>query len=691
VRVLPSRTLRRLSASVAVSTGALVLAGPPAVAATRASERPANSGATIVFVSPHAGARGDGTKTSPYGSLDAARAGIRHLLPGMRHDIVVMLEDGTYPVERTVRFGTADSGRNGNTVVYEAAPGAHPVISGGRIVTGWTLNDATRNIWVATVPASLRTRQLYVDGRRAPVAQGAAPVTLARTAEGYQAASPVMASWTNPRGIEFVYPSGPSNWTESRCRVAAIAGTTITMQQPCWDNTTLRPTPGTVVNASGFGQPLGAQFHIENAYELLTQPGQWYLDDTVHRLYYLPLPGQDIQHATVVAPALETLMAGAGTPNAPVHDLAFRGITFSHAGWTAPSSRDGYSDFQTGKFLTGTDAWKLQGACDAPGATCPYTNYPQVPGNVTFTNDLRITFTDDTFTHLGATGLALGDGSRQAVVQGSEFSDTSCSGLSIGGVDRPNARGARATAHVTVVNSYVHAVAAEYQSCAALSVGYAQRTRIVHNQIDDVPYSGIAIGWGGWQERLPGKGPLPNTSHDNVIAGNLIFDVMKVLVDGGGIYTNGIQGTSLTDGERIEHNVVLEQHHPSWAIYTDNGTEYANVTGNVVFDALFVPLAPVALPGTAPEFSFGGCGGGPIAYSGNFSIQADPAAGLIAAHPQCGGHPLDQVSVSDNHVITSLGEVPAGILAAAGLQPTDRTRLHPAPMPVGLPASTQYP
>jgi hypothetical protein len=134
--------------------------------------------------------------------------------------------------------------------------------------------------------------------------------------------------------------------------------------------------------------------------------------------------------------------------------------------------------------------------------------------------------------------------------------------------------------------------------------------------------------------------------------------------------------------------VVVDQHHLSWAIYTDNGTQYVRVDDNAVYDVVYISLAPLVIPGAAPSFSFGGCGGGPITYDGNYSIQSDPSAGLISADPACGGHPLQGVTVAANHVITSLSQVPASLLADAGLTPGARAALHPRPLPTGLPAST---
>ncbi len=126
---------------------------------------------TVVYVSPGGQGTGSGTKAAPYTSLAAARNAIRPQLASMQHDIQVELENGTYTLTKPFVLTSADSGRRGHTVTYEAAPGAHPVVSGGYRVTGWHKQSGSNGIWVASVPASLRTRQLYVDGQRAEVAK----------------------------------------------------------------------------------------------------------------------------------------------------------------------------------------------------------------------------------------------------------------------------------------------------------------------------------------------------------------------------------------------------------------------------------------------------------------------------------------------------------------------------------------
>ncbi len=638
-----------------------------------------------IYVAPTGHGPQRGTRAAPYRSLAAAQTAVRHQVPSMNADIHVVLADGTYALPAPVRFTAADSGRHGHQVVYEAAPGAHPVLSGGTAIHGWRPSTAAPGAWVAKVPRDLRTRQLYVDGQRAAVASGPAPVALTQTATGYVAATTTMSAWRNPSDIEFVYNRGPSNWTQSRCRVRTIAGSAITMVQPCWDNTTKRADdPHSVLARSLFNQPLHTTPVVTNAFELLDQPGEWYLDEQAHQLSVIPLAGQDLNQVDVIAPRLEALITGAGTAHAPVHDLTFRGITFSHATWLAPSGPNGYSDFQTAQILSGPGAYHRGGDC-SPGKTCFYNQLTQVPANVTFTHDRNVSFEADTFTHLGATALGFGAGSRDAHVTGNEFTDTSCAGVAVGRFDNPQARADERTRGTVVTDNWVHAVGAEYRSSPGISVGYAQHATVDHNQVNDLPYTGIATGWGGWRERLGDLAPLPNYSRANAVTNNLVFDYMQVMVDGGGIYTNGVEGPSLRDGQRIEGNVVLHQPDLSWAVYTDNGSTNVTIRGNVVYDAVLLPAVASIFPGAAPQFSFGGCSSGPLAYAGNWSIQPDPTLGLLGPQPTCGGHPLVGVTSTDNHLISSLTEVPAPVLDAAGVRGAAKDRLVPAPRPTDLP------
>jgi hypothetical protein len=317
----------------------------------------------------------------------------------MNGDITVYLRGGTYRLAAPLSFGAADSGQHGHTVSYRAYPGETPVLSGGRPVTGWTLSDAAKNIWAAPVPAGTQSRQLYVDGVRAPRAQGASPVALTQTADGFTAGGTALAGWRNPGSLEFVFNGGNGAWTQPRCDVASVSGSTVTMRQPCWSNLHLPATPLAPDGDNppgGFGglSSTATPSWVENAYELLS-PGHWYLDQSAHMLYYMPSAGQKVTSLHFVLPTLQSLVQGAGTLNSPVHDLAFSGITFAYATWLQPSGDDGFAEMQANMTLTGAGAATSQGLCSyiAPAGTCPFAAWTKPPAAVDFSAAHHISFT----------------------------------------------------------------------------------------------------------------------------------------------------------------------------------------------------------------------------------------------------------------------------------------------------------
>jgi hypothetical protein len=115
----------------------------------------AASGTTIV-VSPSGDDSAPGTSAKPVWSLSRARDPAR----AASHPVSVQFTDGTFRLTAPLVLDARDSG-----VTWSAAPGSHPVVSGGVRVTGWTLTDSARHLWSA--PLSVNTRQPAVDGRRA--------------------------------------------------------------------------------------------------------------------------------------------------------------------------------------------------------------------------------------------------------------------------------------------------------------------------------------------------------------------------------------------------------------------------------------------------------------------------------------------------------------------------------------------
>ncbi|MCX4420660.1 fibronectin type III domain-containing protein [Streptomyces mirabilis] len=654
--------MRRRAALVTLISTVLALGIPGAVS----SAQPATSD---LYVSTSGNDHANGTARHPVRTLERARDLVRERVTGMKGDLTVHLASGTYRQTEPLTLDARDSGTGGHQVIWQGT--GNTVVSGGRQVQGWRPVTGRPGLWSAPAPQGLTdTRQLYVDGVRAQRARGTVPVTLTQTATGYTASSDTLAHWKHPSDAEFVYTSGESlwnvernglgQWTEPRCRIAAAEAATITMVQPCWDNSNKRvefpDIPGRTVSMVGPGHLTngGRATYVENAYELLDQPGEWYLDRTAHRVYYLPRKGENLARADVEAAQAEKLIDGRGTAAAPVHDLAFRGLQFSYATWLTPSGPEGFSEIQAGYTITGEKGWATQGLCQyVEGGTCPFASWTKMPGNVSFAYGQRIAFSDDVFAHLGASGLDLGTGSKDSTVGASVFTDISGNGLEIGSVD-----GQTPASGVQVTDNHLYGLPREYHGGVAILNGWTQSTTIAHNQIDHVGYSAVSLGWGGWPDKI-GDPATPNPSHDNTVRDNLIFDYMQMLDDGGGIYTQGLTGTSLADGEKVTGNVIHDQWGLGKNVYTDNGCTYETVEGNVLYNASY---ANVASRHTDYRDTLGN--NDPTLVKDNWWEEGTADGdnkGLVT---------------TGNKIMAAPSDVPPEILGNAGLEPAHRALLN---------------
>lgn len=539
------------AATVLLSRRTEQTARPPRaieVAPWRQERRAVDPAALVMHVAP------DGGGADCSAALPCSLVGARDHLRSLRaapsfgaRDVVVRLRGGTYPMAAPLELSPQDSGAGGGRVIYEAERSEEPpVLSGGTAVTGWSETEPGSGTYRAAVPAELDTRQVFVDDRRAVRARGPQnPTGWGRTATGFVTPDASMAGWRNPSAIEVV---SFKEWKSLRCPVAQVVGRDVTMAQPCWKNANAKD-PDTMT----------AVTWIENAYELLDEPGEWYLDRSRHELFYRPRPGEDLATARVVAATTETVVSIAGTVDEPVHDVELRGLTVRDVGWVGPSSPDGYPVVQAGWHTYGdavpVDERKLH---RVPGAV-----------SVLYAHDIRVE--DSTFTHLGGAALDLRVGAQGIGVIGNRFRDVSGHGIQVGEtdyfVDRPSLAADRLD-RFDISNNVIEDVAVEYLDNVGVLVTYASNVSILHNEIAHLPYTGISVGW-GWG--------TDSYARHNVIAFNRVRDVMRTLNDGGAIYTLSSQPDSLIYANHVDGVV-----HMNGAIYLDEGTRDYTVARNVV-------------------------------------------------------------------------------------------------------------
>ena len=542
-------------------------------------------------------------------SVTQAQTTVRAAAGTMQNDLTVQLADGVYNLTAPLIFTAADSGANGHQIIWQAATGAHPVLSGGMKVTGWT-NTGSSNIWKASAPSSFATRQLYVDGKIATRARSSSisrsDMTFTNTGWTFSNSSlSYLNKLAQPQRAEL---NILGSWTNRYSPIQSVANNSVTMVQPAWEENTWGYD--TIQSPYRTGP-----IYAENDFTLLDQPGEWYQDTTAGTLYYIPLSGQNMSTADVELPQLQLLLAVGGTYGQPAHDLTFTGLTFSYTSWLGPNSSDGFADQQTGGFIVGPRS--LYAAFEAARPL-----WHQMPSAVQVSAAKNISFVRDRFVDLGSVGLGIGNddnahqigvglGANTISVTGCVFSQIAGGGIVIGGIQAKahhpggdvatsaltSAQLAMVNQNMTINDNLVHDVGIDYRDFAGIMFTYTQKVVVTHNEVYNVPYSGIAsgLGWGtndaggnsDYKTRATGNlylyQPLytnPTIAMNNTISANSIHQMQLQMNDGGCHYhLSANPGTTVTQnfcegkGSGLSGTI--------WGEYEDEGSAYVTITKNV--------------------------------------------------------------------------------------------------------------
>ena len=506
-----------------------------------------------------------GTLESPFATLKKARDAVRAKIQrGLRRDVLVLVRGGRYELATTLVFDSRDSGTAEHGVTYAAFPGEWPVISGGRVITGWRLHRD--GIWKAST--SLEFRQLYVNGKRAVRARTPNLPDYYRLKAWDESSKTIhidasqIQKWSNLKRVEII---AQLFWSESIMRLDGFTTTgdtaALVPQNPERDLVFERLYPP---------RKGGQTFHFENAYEMLDTEEEWYLDTNTDTLYYKPLVGVDMARAEVIAPAVETLLKIEGTLDDLAGHLTFRGLTLEHSNWLVPG-RQGHLNMQAGMYNRKIEPNNKQYCFRPPAAV-----YVAAAEHVKFERNV--------FRNIGACALDLHFGTDQTEIVGNVFREVSGNGIQLAWFADENTDSAvpylpKDARHIcrndVIRDNYIAGVGRDYYGCVAVACGYPQQVTIEHNEITDTPYSGISIGWGWHEVVTPMKG--------NKIRYNELHHVMTMLCDGAAIYTLSAQPDS-----EIAYNYIHDIKASPWAlqypmaaVYLDQGSDFFTVHHNV--------------------------------------------------------------------------------------------------------------
>ena len=525
-----------------------------------------------IYVSPTG--TGDGkteqTPTTLQGALEQLAAVDKDTLSG---DIEVILADGYYRQLETLALNDSHGGNNNYSVIFKAAEDGNdeaPVIGGGISVAGSAFAQSSKagvyeyNLNQLNLSFDVKTRQLYVNNVRATRARSEGTLTNAQflydsdgtTNIGMVCDNTELLNYAHPEDLEMV---SFSHWAHQRCQVASVepygeGQVKLIMDQPGWGRLTQLPESGGL-------RPATIKYY-ENALELLDEPGEWYLDETAQKLYYMPRIWEDMDEVTFTIPVVDgEMITVIGTSSEKqVQNICFDGITFADTTWMRPSTGRGHAAAQNNYLWDKDDDTLVKAA-------------------VTVQKANSVQFLNCTFTRLGINAINMTTGVQNALIMGNHFYDISGNAIAIGKDDyRYDVNNYNPTdvkkmmKNCDVLNNYIHDIGVDYRSSSAVSVGFAANVDLCNNEIFNVPYCGFHIGY-SW------SATHKNITENMNISNNFIHDYMfDGIYDGGAIYTNGAtKGWNIASG-----NYVRNQGDKPGALYPDEGSTNWKYTNNVV-------------------------------------------------------------------------------------------------------------
>ncbi|HUT12943.1 MAG TPA: right-handed parallel beta-helix repeat-containing protein [Thermoguttaceae bacterium] len=490
----------------------------------------------------------------PLASLAAARDAIRHARAAgeVAEPVTVQVRSGRHFLETPLVFEPIDSGTAAAPVVIEAYAGERPILSGGRVIRGFRHNGP---LWEAVIPevkaGGWYFRQLFVDGRRRQRARG--PNT------GYHRIARLLPGPKDAHGkaiardkFEFA-PGDIEPWER--------LGDVNLVLMHSWE-TSIHPlrSVDTQSNVVELAAPLkewwclgywekAQRYYVENAYELLDQPGEWYLDRETGVLSYWPMPGEKPDQTEVIAPRLSELvrLAGDADAGAYVEHVTLRGLTFHHADWLL--SPEGNSSTQAAV---------------------------EVPAVITADGARHCAVEGCEVAHVGTYGIWFRRGCKDGRIQRNRLFDLGAGGVRVGQANMAGTDDAESS-RILVDNNHIFDGGRVYPAGIGVWVAQSSHNRISHNDVHDLLYSGISVGW-NWND-------AENRTHHNVIEQNHVHHLVHgVLSDAGLIYCLGVSPGSVIRNN-VFHDVRPYSTPPfGWGIYLDATCGGYLVENNLVYN-----------------------------------------------------------------------------------------------------------
>ncbi|MBR5233307.1 MAG: right-handed parallel beta-helix repeat-containing protein [Clostridia bacterium] len=515
-------------------------------------------GANDIMVSPYGDDNNNGSEAAPVKTFEKAK----ELAKSKDGDsVTVWFREGTYFIEDTVNF-TADDKAD---VLYRSYPDEKVEFSGAKAYSDWTETTINGvNAFVTGVEINSEDdyfRSLFKGNRRLSRSQypknDVFKIADPATAEG------IPSEWN----VEF-FTHGLAFYAhkENVLNFANIGDVEVKVMHYWCDEHLPLHSVDTATGRIETTKPTAMTLRVddnyvfENVKEALSLPGEWYLDRSEQKLYYIPEEGDTVDNTVLYAGITEQFLTFNNAEN-----IAFQGIDFINSDWNPVNGAFFNNVFDASHPLYNNIEL---------GGEHPQAAY-EVPAAINVSASNGINFTDCRFENISYTAIKFNKASENCNITSCMFNEIGGNAVFIDGDFVVPAT----TKNINVKDCHIGFYGRIFNNAIGILLTHAIDCELSNNEIHDGWYTGISVGW-NW-------GYADNPTNNIQVKDNLIYNIGNGwLSDMGGIYTLGIQPDTVLSGNII-YNVGCDEGaygYGGWGIYLDEGSSYMTVENNLVYD-----------------------------------------------------------------------------------------------------------
>lgn len=432
------------------------------------------------YVSQNGSDQNKGSLESPFATIQKAQFAAR-VESG---PVTIFLRKGRYYINNTIVFDSLDSRLENAPLLLTAFQNENVIMSGGqRLAPIWT--QFKGNIYRAYIKDGLKFDQLFVNGKKMLLARYPNYNPHVRHFNGWaeDAIAPErVKTWAQPQGA-FLHAMHQAMWGDMHFKITGVKKNGQVVLEGGFQNN--RPT-----------EPHEKYRMVENVYEELDAPDEWYYDTNTGFLYFYPPSNIDIFSAFYETTRLKHLVEFRGTLKNPVKNISIKNISFQHSKQTfmekyEPLLRSDWQIYRGG-------ALYFEGSENCSVENCTLEN---LGGNgiVVSNYNRHLNFSSNKLTNIGASAIMFvggPDAVRSPSFQYSEY-------VNFENMDMlPGPKTENYPADCLVYDNLIFNIGTVEKQVAGVQISMARKITVRHNSIYNVPRAGINISEGTWGGHL---------------------------------------------------------------------------------------------------------------------------------------------------------------------------------------------